>query len=153
MPDWTLTNLGEIDPLPPGINVKIGQYLYVSPGQHFWAILIIGVFYDSDDNELWRKELFVRKTEGRGRQNAWPHQLDNSGGPPPAFALAGMFCLVCQSLFYIAGDEPTVQSSRASSFESLPHSTLRNLIHLQHVYFSYHPVLRAKILHRQSSWS
>ena len=91
MPEWTLTSLGEIDYLPPGTKVTVGQYLYISPNRRFWAILVIGAFYDSDENELWRKEIFVRKCDTRGGQNTWPEQFD-TGSAPPAFALAGKLC-------------------------------------------------------------
>ena len=82
MPDWTLTNLGELDYLPAGIKVVVGQYLYASSNRRFWAILVIGVFYDSDDNELWRKEIFVRRCETRGGQTVWPQEFDSGPAPP-----------------------------------------------------------------------
>ena len=82
MPDWTLTNLGELDYLPPGTKVVVGQYLYASSNRRFWAILVVGVFYDSEDNELWRKEIFVRRCETRGGQTVWPREFDSGPAPP-----------------------------------------------------------------------
>lgn len=48
------------DSLPyPATKLVITQYLKARSDPPFWAWIIVGAFYDSDDNIIWSTEVFV----------------------------------------------------------------------------------------------
>lgn len=48
------------EPLPyPATKLVITQYLKTSADPLFWAIIIVGAFYDADDRILWSSRLFA----------------------------------------------------------------------------------------------
>jgi len=59
----------------PAVKVVVGQYLYISRRPPFWAWLIVGGFYDTDGNELWHTEIYLRQGDLRG----WSFGLPDRG--------------------------------------------------------------------------
>lgn len=71
----------------PAVRVIIGQHFYFSAAPRFWAWYIVGVFYDSRDNELWHTEVFLLYRDRRGFNLG--HRDFDTGPSPLRFALLG----------------------------------------------------------------
>ncbi|SPO01183.1 uncharacterized protein DNG_03930 [Cephalotrichum gorgonifer] len=62
------------EPLPyPAVALVIAQHLFLSHCGRYWAWLIVGTFYDRNDEALWRAEVFMAMNPGEeddGRSSA-----------------------------------------------------------------------------------
>jgi hypothetical protein len=76
----------------PAVKCTISRVTYSSSRPRFWACLVIGTFYDAEDNNLWQTEVFIGHHDPRG----WSSETGefDDGPPPPRFAIEGKVTLV-----------------------------------------------------------
>jgi hypothetical protein len=65
-----------VNSLPyPATKLVIFQCLYATYAPRFWACLIVGTFYDAEDNALWSIQIFSgRPCRGRDRSGNSPEE-------------------------------------------------------------------------------